>query len=237
MKLNELKNGDIVVTRYGIPGAVIKRKDMEYILMEDNDYILTDDYHEDMTHKDDEDEDIMLVYRSDDCEPVTFFEFEYQWNVYERDAEWHIPDVKEKAARLEKIRQEEEKLHRKWLKVNSVKANPVQITIVDHSCYRSREITDMTADEVKRLIRQNWTIVHIPNAEHIVLLYDRTAEERRRAHMALFADGYVPKTTAVIPSLNLTLYSRCIVCRMDDDGEPQSIRKQDYQYFMSYLSK
>ena len=55
-------------------------------------------------------------------------------------------------------------------------------------------------------------IVHIPGAEHLVLVYNKFQE------------------------LDLTLYSRCIVCRMDEDGEFESLEYEDGSLFMHYLS-
>ena len=48
--------------------------------------------------------------------------------------------------------------------------------------------------------------------------------------------GYVMKPLATIPELDLTLYSRCLVCRMNADGTFASLEKEDFEKFIDYLA-
>jgi hypothetical protein len=45
------------------------------------------------------------------------------------------------------------------------------------------------------------------------------------------------KPVAIIPDLNLEIYSRCIVCRIDDDGNFESITPSDYEAMKKYLAE
>ena len=82
------------------------------------------------------------------------------------------------------------------------------------------------------------TIVHIPGAEHLVLVYNKFQEEEalEDRDQLLKEKNYILKPVAVIPELGLTLYSRCIVCRMDEEGEFESLEYEDGHLFMHYLS-
>lgn len=249
MKLNELKTGDLVFMRYGGSGIVMRTDESNYILIPEGGYEALYNFNEDMTRSYDEEADIMLVYRSDDAIATTFRNFEECRKIYERDINWHIPTEEENAAKLEKIRQEEEESHKKWLEERKLHPQPRYISILSQAYYGNRTGTSISVDEVddfilgapsqilyKREEMKDRTIVHIPGAEYIVLIYNRLEEEDHRAYLKKVSDKYTPTPTAVIPSLNLTLYSRCIICRMDKYGELQSIENEDFPYFIDYLA-
>ena len=83
------------------------------------------------------------------------------------------------------------------------------------------------------------TIVRIPGTENLVMVYNNNQEQEAiNDKEELFAkEGYVSKPLAEIPELGLKLYSRCIVCRMDENGELQSLEEGDGEKFMKYLAE
>lgn len=82
------------------------------------------------------------------------------------------------------------------------------------------------------------TIVRIPNTENLVIIYDRNREEywRQNAKEALEKGNYVVTPLAEIPELDLVLYSRCIVCRMNEEGGFESLQQEDLVKFKKYLA-
>lgn len=127
------------------------------------------------------------------------------------------------------------------------------INIIAQAFYGNKTGTQIRPDEVDRFIlgymdasiakfatpdRIDRTIVPIPNMENVVLVYNKIQEaERLRAKEHLFKKyKQVQKPTAVIPELDLELYSRCIVCRLNDTGELESLQESDFEGFMKYLT-
>lgn len=82
------------------------------------------------------------------------------------------------------------------------------------------------------------TIVKIPNTDNLVIVYNKYFEEneRKRKEDLFKNDNYILKPTATIPEINLELYSRCIVCRVNDNGEFESLRNGDFEKFEQYLT-
>ena len=82
------------------------------------------------------------------------------------------------------------------------------------------------------------TIVKIPNTDNLVIVYNKYFEEneRKRKEDLFKNDNYILKPTATIPEINLELYSRCIVCRVNDNGEFESLRDGDFKKFEQYLT-
>ena len=77
-------------------------------------------------------------------------------------------------------------------------------------------------DKIKR------EVIKIPNTD-CVLIYNPIIEEEDKKKST--------KPVAIIPDLNLEIYSRCIVCRIDDDGNFESITPSDYEAMKKYLAE
>ena len=73
------------------------------------------------------------------------------------------------------------------------------------------------------------SIIHIPNAEHIVIVYNKHEEEKRKSQTNI-------KPLVNIPEGEISLFSRCIVCRMNNDGEFESLQTEDFEKFICYLA-
>lgn len=95
-------------------------------------------------------------------------------------------------------------------------------------------------EELKRL--KDRTIIPIPHTEHLFLLYNKHQEKETMEYLyktmekdndySYLERGY----TAYIPELNLKLYSRCIICRIEN-GIYKSLMNGDEKYFLKYLNK
>ena len=119
------------------------------------------------------------------------------------------------------------------------------LTILAQAFYGNRTVTEITPDRIdsfilgfmnsemaKSMIKPediDRTIVRIPDTENLVLIYNRYQDEENKK------DGI--RMTAAIPEIGLELNSRCIICRMNDDGSFSSIRKEDFGKVMKYLAE
>ena len=251
MKKNELRNGDIVITRDGFMGVVIKTEVEEYIMYSnEGGYDLLEDYNEEMVHEyDPEEANIMQVYRADSG-VCSFFDYEDFEPIFERDDAWTRPTKEEMEAREEvkKIEHEKEKAEMKKRMENAQKH---LITIMTQAFYGNRTITQIKKDGVDGFVLGNvdgdvmtWqkvdrTIVRVPGTDNLVIIYNgiKEVEALQRKEKALKEKGYEMKPLAVIPEENLEIYSRCIVCRMNEIGELESLQNDDYDKFMHYLAE
>lgn len=113
------------------------------------------------------------------------------------------------------------------------------IYIVAQAFYGNRIETEISREEIDHFIlgyldssikiteKIDRTIVRVPNTENIVIVYNKYEEENHSNMNPL----------AIIPENNIKIYSRCIVCRMNDNGEFESLQGEDYDQFMKYLAE
>lgn len=113
------------------------------------------------------------------------------------------------------------------------------IYIVAQAFYGNRTETEISREEIDHFIlgyldssikiteKIDRTIVRVPNTKNIVIVYNKYKEENHSNMNPL----------AVIPENNIKIYSRCIVCRMNDNGEFESLQGEDYDQFMKYLAE
>lgn len=133
-------------------------------------------------------------------------------------------------------------------KTETAKKEP--IAIMTQAFYGNRTCTEVLPENIDRFILGylddsfpvtdpiDRTIVKVPNTDNLVIIYNKYQEERRLHDKEKYylEDNYVLKPLAVIPELNLELYSRCIVCRMNEKGELESLQDDDYKKFVHYLA-
>ena len=137
--------------------------------------------------------------------------------------------------------------------MNTNKTN--QITIMAQGFYGNRTRTAINREEVDRFILGylddsifmdgesiDRTIVHIPNTDNIVVVYNKYEEEeaRQRKTELYETEKYTMKPLAVIAEdgeNDIEIYSRCIVCRVNENGEFESLRESDYEKFVKYLAE
>ena len=82
------------------------------------------------------------------------------------------------------------------------------------------------------------TIVHLSGSDTLVLIYNKHREEERLEvkERAFREENYILKPLASIPEMNLDIYSRCIVCRMNAEGVFESVCESDYEIWGRYLA-
>lgn len=114
------------------------------------------------------------------------------------------------------------------------------INIVAQAFYGNRTATEINREDIDRFIlgyldnsikitsQIDRTIVNIPNTNNIVIVYNKYEEDK--------VDRNNIKPLAVIPENNMEIYSRCIVCRMNN-GEFESLQNDDFDKFIKYLSE
>lgn len=124
------------------------------------------------------------------------------------------------------------------------------ICIISQAFYGNRTGTEIRRENIDRFILGyqtddvdvaeaiDRTVIHLPGSDNLVLVYNKYQEEERLKvkERALREDNYVIKPLAAIPELNLEIYSRCIVCRMNADGVFESVCESDYEIWGRYLA-
>lgn len=84
------------------------------------------------------------------------------------------------------------------------------------------------------------TIVHLPNDKSgkVVVVYNKYHEEEEIVNNKRWLEecGYTAKPLCSIPELNLEIYSRCFLCRIDDNGELQSVQPEDIELVDNYFA-
>ena len=85
------------------------------------------------------------------------------------------------------------------------------------------------------------TIIRIPDTENLVLVYNKYQEEEHLKELQHFIqevykrkDRFNP--SAVIPEKGIVLYSRCIACRINEDGALVSLEEEDCPKVVKYLT-
>lgn len=136
------------------------------------------------------------------------------------------------------------------------KDNNNRLKILVQGFYGNRTVTEINKEDFdsfmlghigKRLLnpdkeKVDRTIVRVPGAENLVIIYNKYEEEKCLCELQEFVqnlkrseDRFNP--SVVIPEKGIVLYSRCIVCRMNAKGEFESLEKDDFKLFMKYMAQ
>lgn len=124
------------------------------------------------------------------------------------------------------------------------------LTIISQAFYGNRTMTEIRPEDMDRFVLGyldssleisepiDRTVVRIPGSDSLVLVYNRYQEEERlkEGEKLLREENYEIKPLAVIPEINLTLYSRCIALRMNEDGSFASLQEGDSRILVKYLA-
>ena len=123
------------------------------------------------------------------------------------------------------------------------------LTIVAQGFYGNKTVTEISVDSVDRFILGyqdasipvskplNRSFIQIPDSTSLVIVYNKYQEEEQLKKKEKWLDeGYEMKPLVNIEEMNISIYSRCIVCRIDANGNFESLRNEDYQKFMKYLA-
>ena len=247
MKKEDLRNGDIIVLREGELGIYLETSRVIVYQTAGMDDI--DMFDDDLRSIDKEsDFDIMRVYRGDWA--ISFYDYDDDAPIFERDETWERPSEEERNARMAAARaQYEEK--RREAEVEIEERRKKEIFVMIQAMYGNRTGMYIDPEDMDRLIlgylsdtlsidkeRIDRTIVRIPGSDNLVLVYNKHHEEEiiEKRTSAYEKSGYVRKPLATIPELDLTLYSRCLVCRMNEDGTFASLEKEDFEKVNNYLA-
>ena len=246
MKKNELMNGDIVVTRNCKIAVVIGAGDDAQLLFQYGGFEFLCFYDDEMVYGDDEDA-VMQVFRPNGA--YGFEGVDQEYPIYERDESWRCPGEKE---REEQHRVAVEQCEARWNAplACTAEGGKDQISIIAQGFYGNRTGTRIQADEVDRFILGymsdefpvtepiDRTVIHLPGSDEFVLIYNKYQEEEHLAYKAKVfeEENYVLKPLVDIPEMDLEIYSRCIVCRMDENGEIKSLENDDFKIWNQYLA-
>lgn len=125
------------------------------------------------------------------------------------------------------------------------------VSIIAQAFYGNRTQTEIKKENVDRFIlgildnsmpileTVDRTVIPIPNLENLVIVYNKNQEAKKLEDKEKYFedDGYELKPLAFIPEKNLEIYSRCIVCRINEEGELESIEEGDYEKLIKYLAE
>ena len=115
------------------------------------------------------------------------------------------------------------------------------INIMAQAFYGNRTETSINVKDMDRFIlgyldnsipiteKIDRTIVNVPNADNIVIVYNKYQEEDEHSR------GVNP--LVIIPEEDIKIYSRCIVCKTNESGEFVNLNTDDYDKFMKYLAE
>lgn len=132
-----------------------------------------------------------------------------------------------------------------------MKKNLNLVRIVTQAFYGNRVETEIELEELDHFIlghqdnsmplieNVDRTIINVPSTNNIVIIYNKYQENRKLKlkEKLLKEENYELKPLAVIPEENIEIYSRCIVCRMNENGEIESLQNEDFGKFMKYLAE
>lgn len=125
------------------------------------------------------------------------------------------------------------------------------ISVIAQAFYGNRVGTTVAEDEFDGLVlgyldnninpekKIDRTIIHLPEEKGLVLVYNKYAEQEELEYKEKIfkKNGYVLSPLATIPEMNLEIYSRCIACRVDENGNLASVQKGDYEKVIKYLAE
>lgn len=122
------------------------------------------------------------------------------------------------------------------------------IQVVMQSFYGNRTITEIKVEDFDHMLlgildkevvdinnyQTDRSIIKVPHTENIVIVFNKHQEEEYRQYRENDSEQHIP--TVYIPEADVKLYSRCIVCRMND-GCFESLQEKDFDKFMKYLTE
>lgn len=223
---NDLKTGDIIVTRDKAVGLVITQKNA--IIYPSGDYDVIDwNYNDDLTSMDEDAYDIVRVYRTTDSDPLGYRNYKEDGDLVFESPTADVPPQPTQCP------QRPEKPKRKLA------------TILAQAFYGNRVITEVCADDdllnLKKFINGNSSLAlqdgdidleFIPLAENVAVVYDKIAEAKKlkQDNLKKF------KPLCKIPEKNIIIYSRCVLYRFKSENELESLKSGDIELVKDYFA-
>ena len=235
----DLRTGDIVVMRDHELGVVLSENGV--IMYQNNGMEYLDNFEDDLLFDrllEEPQCDIMEVLRG------WCFLDPYEGElIFERDDELGFIEKSDHS-------DEEDKEMAALLSAAEERIKSESLTIIAQAFYGNRTITYIKPESMDRFILGymtddvevtepiDRTIVRIPGSDCLVLVYSKYKEEKSlgERERLLKEENYERKPLAVIPELDLKLYSRCIGLRMNEDGSFASLERGDDIIICKYLS-
>ena len=247
MKKNELMNGDIVVLSSGSIAVIIGEGQDAYLLFQYGGFEFLDEYYDDDLYNETDEDQVMQVFRSNGGFGMEGVDQEVP--LWERDESWRCPSEQDREEQ-HRIVVERHKAEFKAPLERTAVTRKDMVLIVAQGFYGNRTETEIRSENIDRFILGNQspdlpltrpidrTVIRLPGSENLVLIYNKYQEAERleTKERALREDNYVIKPLATIPEMNLEIYSRCIVCRMNTNGEPESLSHGDFEIWGRYLA-
>lgn len=258
MTKKDLLTGDIIVNRGGYLGIIIKELNTIYYQLIGSDSL--DDFGDDLKYEfdDDEDSDIIEVYRH-----CSFLDIDNEEDIpiYERDCNWRRPTKEERDTCSKAIAEENARLHEERLEQVELRLKDM-ISIVSQQFYGNRTGTEIKREDVNFFLKgilspelfQNEDktvdrrIVRVPHTENIVIVYDQNQEDKYvnvefPEQYEEYGKEYKEKTgremtmqiSCKIPELDFEIHTRCFACRIDEKGELQSLENGDGEKYIEYF--
>lgn len=240
MTKKDLMTGDIIVNRGGYLGVIIKENDSVLYQRIGSDSL--SDFNDDLSFDEASyrDGDVMQVYRdssfldieNDDAIPV-----------YQRDFSWHRPSDEERKSREKALEEERQKNLAEMRKKEDANKSD-SISVIAQHFYGNRTATEIKRENVDFFLKgilspelfpkEDETVdrkfIVVPQTKNIVIVYDQNQEND------CIANGETNYVSCEIPEIGFKIHSRCFACRIDDNGELQSLKKGDAKYFINYFT-
>ena len=225
---SDLKTGDIVELRNGTPGFVYKdNKCILYSPVEaDEFYAFTEDM---LRREEDSDKDIVAVYRpgyrQNDYSDYKRFNPVFNRSTGNIFIETNDSDVEEKA-RIRAILVCSSL--RRWSEVS-------WFPVIGER--QKMDLLENPSMDFMNLDHLPFEILPIPGSHGLVILYYPFQETRwheRENEPHKFDDKIRPLLE--ISETGQQIYSRCLICRQEEDGRLQSIQEEDYSRIMRCLT-
>lgn len=258
MTKKDLMTGDIIVNRSGYLGVILKEE--ETVLYQTIGSDMLFEFNEDLTFDDEDyrDGDIMQVYRES-----TFLAIDNDEDmpIYQRDYHWQRPSVEEREARERELEEERQNYLEEMRKADEERKKD-NIFIVAQQFYGNRIGLEIKRNEVDAILlgytsAKDTTdgeyvdrkIVRVPDTDDIVIVYDQNQEDEYvnvefpEMHKRCAAEyrehtgkDFTMQASCKIPEIDFEIHTRCFACRIDENGELQSLQDGDGEKFVEYFN-
>ena len=259
MKKNELMNGDIVVLSSGSVAVVIGESENAYLLYQYGGFEYLDECYDDDLYNEMDEDMVMQVFRSNGCYGLEGVDQEVP--LWERDGAWECPTEKEREEQ-HRLAVERHEAEFKASLERMAEARKDMIFIVAQGFYGNRTGTEIRREEINYFLKGilspelfpgedktvDRRIIKVPGSENVVIVYDQNQEDKYMNETfpeMLAKDGaeyfantgreMKPWISCIIPEIGVELHSRCFACRIDENGEFQSLEDGDGDVFIRYF--
>lgn len=250
MKKSELMNGDVVVLRSGSKAVVVASVAEAYLMFQNSGYEFLDDYYSDDLVFEDFDDAIMQVFRSENG--FGFDSIDDELPVWKRDDNWVCPTEEESATVMFQNEMEHHEPLEELSKANEGWQEQF-INVISQQFYGNCTYTKIPKESIDFFLKGSIIpemfhgeavavdrrVVRIPCFENLVVVYDQIQEDKhvRKEYPALVAkigkhyrqrwgEEIPMQVSCSIPVIGLTIHTRCFACRIDENGNLQSLRPE-----------